>query len=100
MAEIDQNYKSGYDAGVVAGRMAAILDTCNHDQACRNARELGASEAKKELTERFTQVLQSIRDYVWDRDIPSPTVPEYVEHHRDCLEIMKYIESCMEELNA
>lgn len=31
------------------------------------------------------------RDLVWGMDIPSPTCPEYVEHHRDIQKILKFI---------
>lgn len=40
-------------------------------------------------------VLADIRAAVWDRDISSPTCPEYVEHHQDCVEIMNLISEKM-----
>lgn len=43
-------------------------------------------------------MLQRIREKVWGVDIPSPTVPEYVEHHRDCQEIMHLIDDIIKEL--
>ena len=30
-------------------------------------------------------ILGDIRSEVWDRDIPSSTCPEYIEHHNDCV---------------
>ena len=41
-------------------------------------------------------ILGDIRNYVWDRDIPSPTCPEYIEHHNDCEEIMNFISEKMD----
>lgn len=43
-------------------------------------------------------MLQRIREKVCVVDIPSPTVPEYVEHHRDCQEIMQLIDDIIKEL--
>lgn len=41
-------------------------------------------------------ILGDIRAFVWDRDIPSPNCPEYIEHHNDCVEIMNYISENMD----
>ena len=41
-------------------------------------------------------ILGDIRNYVWDRDIPSPTCPEYIEHHNDCEEIINFISEKMD----
>ena len=41
-------------------------------------------------------ILGEIRREVWDRDIPSPTCPEYIEHHIDCVEIMELISQKMD----
>ena len=41
-------------------------------------------------------ILGDIRGVVWDRDIPSPTCPEYIEHHNDCIEIMNFISEKMD----
>lgn len=38
-------------------------------------------------------VLRAIEHKVWEYDIPSPTVPEYVEHHEACQDILKYIQT-------
>lgn len=38
-----------------------------------------------------------LRELVWGVDIPSPTVPEYVEHHRDIQKILKAIDKILEE---
>ena len=41
-------------------------------------------------------ILRDICNYVWDRDIPSPTCPEYIAHHNDCEEIMDFISEKMD----
>lgn len=35
--------------------------------------------------------LESIWDKLWEIDIPSPTVPEYIEHHEQVQHVMKYV---------
>ena len=41
-------------------------------------------------------VLKAVRYKVWEYDIPSPTVPEYIEHHKACQDILKYIDGYIE----
>lgn len=36
--------------------------------------------------------LNAVRDLVWDVDIPSPTVPAYIEHHKQMQSIMRNID--------
>lgn len=36
--------------------------------------------------------LKDLWEFVWMRDIPSPTVPEYQEHHRDIQQILALID--------
>lgn len=38
------------------------------------------------------QDIEALRDVVWLEDIPSPTVPEYVEHHESIQKILNYID--------
>lgn len=38
------------------------------------------------------ETLKAVRDLVWDVDIPSPTVPEYIEHHEQMQSIMRNID--------
>ena len=38
--------------------------------------------------------LEILNNIVWEEDIPSSTVPEYVEHHQSCQRIM----SCISDL--
>lgn len=42
------------------------------------------------------QELKDLRYEVWLRDIPSPTVPEYQEHHRDIQDILAQIDRLIE----
>lgn len=37
-------------------------------------------------------VIEELRELVWGMDIPSPTVPEYKEHHRDIQKILTFID--------
>jgi len=48
--------------------------------------------------ESAIEALRKIRIAVWDVDIPSPTVPEYVEHHEQMQEIMRLIDRLTEQL--
>lgn len=41
------------------------------------------------------QDLKDIYKFVWDIDIPSPTVPEYIEHHEQCVMLMNLIKERM-----
>jgi len=36
--------------------------------------------------------LETLRDFVWRRDIPHTVCPEYVEHHRDIQAILREID--------
>lgn len=39
------------------------------------------------------KLIGELRDLVWGKDIPSPTTPEYEEHHRDMQEILSFIDN-------
>lgn len=55
-----------------------------------------------ELIERGAalKALAQIREALWGIDIPSPTVPEYIEHHRDVQEMMKRVDELRGEIEA
>ena len=38
---------------------------------------------------KIKEMIENLRFQIWLRDIPSPTVPEYVEHHQSIQEILK-----------
>lgn len=42
--------------------------------------------------------LNSIYNALWEIDIPSPTVPEYIEHHEGVQKVMKVVMDKMEEI--
>lgn len=41
-------------------------------------------------------MLEEIRECVWLKDIPSPTVPEYIEHHESIQKILLFIDEQIE----
>lgn len=43
------------------------------------------------LIDEIVTDLESIWDKLWEIDIPSPTVPEYIEHHEQVQSVMKYV---------
>ena len=43
-------------------------------------------------------VLDEIRYALWEIDIPSPTVPEYVEHHEQVQSVWKLLDKKQKEL--
>ena len=44
--------------------------------------------------------LDEIRHVLWEIDIPSPTVPEYVEHHEQVQSVWKLLDKKQKELYA
>lgn len=42
--------------------------------------------------------LDEIQHALWEIDIPSPTVPEYIEHHESVKKVMKVVLEKREEL--
>ena len=43
------------------------------------------------MTEEFIADLKEIKDEIWGYDIPSPTCPEYREHHEQIQALMKFV---------
>lgn len=66
------------------------------DQISNEAYEEIMKHAEDEHSE-LIEVLQEIREAVWDVDIPSPTVPEYIEHHKQIQSILALIDSKIKE---
>lgn len=55
-------------------------------------------QEKQELLvfkENMLKHIQQLREFVWFEDIPSPTVPEYVEHHESITKILEYIDKVL-----
>ena len=61
---------------------------------------LGGEQKMSDLISRqdAIQAIESIRYKVWEVDIPSPTVPEYVEHHKQMLELMQQCDTWIQHL--
>ena len=54
----------------------------------------------QELKNKFLNILFEIQEAVWGMDIPSPTVPEYVEHHKQMQELLALIDTKIKEIEA
>ena len=54
----------------------------------------------KELIEKQNaiNIVKEIKARIWDVDIPSPTVPEYIEHHEQMKELMDFCDECLERI--
>lgn len=54
----------------------------------------------KDLIERQAAIdaLDEIRHALWEIDIPSPTVPEYIEHHEQIQSVWKLLDKKQKEL--
>lgn len=72
---------------------------CADDNQCET---LMLANAKKVEEDRHKQTvkgrLQQLRELVCDEDIPSPTVPEYVEHHESIQKILRAIDELILEV--
>ncbi len=42
--------------------------------------------------------LEALRDFIWMRDIPNPTIPEYREWHESIQAILKKVDALIEEV--
>ena len=47
---------------------------------------------------KVLKALDTIREEVWGIDIPSPTVPEYVEHHEQMQDLLKIIDNLRKDI--
>jgi hypothetical protein len=45
------------------------------------------------MDEQLRNKIIALRELVWGEDIPSPTCPEYVEHHACIQKILKFIDT-------
>ena len=50
--------------------------------------------------EKFLYILYEIQEAIWAIDIPSPTVPEYVEHHNQMQELLELIDTKIKEVEG
>lgn len=83
----------------VGKEIVRIFQTTEVNQALSEKTESEELEmAKEEVTRgEIWDDLWDIREALWEADIPSPTVPEYVEHHEQIQSIMKLVEKKMEK---
>ena len=44
------------------------------------------------MDEALRDKIEALREYVWLEDIPSPKIPEYIEHHESITRILKFID--------
>lgn len=47
----------------------------------------------KGIFEEIIDDLKEIYDEIWNVDIPSPTVPEYKEHHEQMVYLMDFVKA-------
>ena len=50
--------------------------------------------------EPILKALEEISYALWEVDIPSPTVPEYIEHHRDIQKVMGIVDMWAKKIMA
>jgi len=48
--------------------------------------------------DEYIEDLKEIYEEIWGYDIPSPTVPEYREHHEQCQELLALIDKKLKEV--
>ena len=46
----------------------------------------------EETKAEILQDLNEIYDKIWEVDIPSPTVPEYIEHHSEMKMLLRIVD--------
>lgn len=44
--------------------------------------------------------LRDIREVLWGIDIPHPTCPEYIEHHKQIQRVMKLVDTHIARISA
>ena len=50
-------------------------------------------ESLEQKCDYLAQKIRQLRELVWEQDIPSPTVPEYIELHEKITKILDFIDS-------
>ena len=51
------------------------------------------TDKEKDFALTVTREINELRELIWGLDIPSPTVPEYVEFHESIQKILNKIDS-------
>lgn len=80
--------------------LALNLGYCEEAQTYCSVAEERYEQGRAVEREKTLSILREICEEVWDRDIPSATCPEYIEHHEDCLAIMALIDEKIKELKG
>lgn len=47
----------------------------------------------------IVEELQQLRELIWYEDIPSPSCPEYVEHHKSIQKILSALDKIIAEVS-
>lgn len=55
-------------------------------------------ESYKEKYDMAIKAIHDIKEKVWEIDIPSPTIPEYVEHHEQVMSVLIVIYNWLTKL--
>ena len=55
-------------------------------------------ESKKEKYDMAIKAIHDIKEKLWEIDIPSPTIPEYVEHHEQVKSVLIVIYNWLTKL--
>lgn len=70
--------------------------------AQRKYEVLDSAVEKLQIADRqrkqFIDILEDIRSEIWGYDIPSPTIPEYVEHHNQMQALLALIDTKIKEV--
>lgn len=61
-----------------------------------NTKLIASAPTLLEERDRFRESLESLREMIWSKDIPSPTTPEYREWHENCQKFMRHIDAALE----
>jgi hypothetical protein len=71
---------------------------CETDEDLSEAMTMAIKSLEKQ--EDFIKILFDIQEAIWEIDIPSPTVPEYVEHHNQMQELLALIDTKIKEIDG
>lgn len=84
----DESSMLGEAIGIVLAAVPCLIKQIDEQAATINAMLQAAANIKAKL--------HALRDLVWDKDIPSPTCPEYREHHEDIQCILRRIDAILQ----
>jgi len=73
--------------GICGEQLTDYLQTVPTHRTCAQA----ARDQEKRIDAMVANI-RELREFVWNQDIPHPTVPEYVEHHEQIQAILMFID--------